>query len=1019
MTRDDRRELPRIPELDRDYEFVRELGRGGTAVVYLARDRELGRDVAVKLIRPSHLRDEDAVARLVREARTVGRLQHPNIVMLLGTRRLGDSGLALILQFVPGRTLKRRIREDGPLPFDDAERILRDLGRALAYAHRRRIVHRDIKPENVYLDDDAGIARLADFGIARAWDSDSGLTLPGTAIGTPTYMSPEQVDGGDLDGRSDLYALGLLGWEMLSGRQPWAGESLYSVIYKQKHEDLPDLASLRPDTPQNLRRAIAGALPKDRDERWATADDFLQALARGSRLPPEAPTIGGIPAVPDREWEADATPDARTIRFRRPGETLPNAPPTPPPGEPHPPGPASPEEWEPYPEEEWTPVPVPGRTERRAERLRKRKRLARAATLLVLVLLVGGGGAAVAYTSPDGQMRSLLGQILPLNGDDGLIDDEPYGTWRPPDGEVEGTEDGGILPNAGDPGGEEEGDRPPLPSATRLGVVAGGGQEAPAGRPLPGPVVVRVEGGDGEPLAGVPVLLSVVGGGGSVSPSRAVTGADGTVSAAWTLGAPEVAQALAVALEEDRDAITIVEARSVPRVPAALRVESSGLEAEAGQRLPEPIAVRALDGDGSGIPGVPVRFEVLRGGGQVAPGSVQTDGDGMARAEWILGEEQGVQQVSAVVEGEEEVAATLSAEATPPRLPGRSQVVAGGTHSCLLEGGALACWGDNTRGQLGAGEGARRAAPGPGVPGGPFTRVSTGLAHGCALDAVGRAYCWGANESGQLGDGSTTPRSSPVPVTGAPLFVEIEAGMSHTCARSAEGRVYCWGANGDGQLGNGTTTSRANPTPIDSQLAFRGLAVGWRHTCALDTQGTVHCWGTNTAGELGRSTLDRFPSPARVAGGHTFVQLSAGNAHTCGLTSDGRVACWGANDHGQIGDGSTEARRVPATVRSDQPFTAVSAGAVHTCAISSSGAAFCWGRNIYGQVGDGSTSDRNAPVEVSGAHRFDRLHAFGSHTCGRTPAGDALCWGYNAEGQLGDGTLQNRSEPVRVGAGGG
>ena len=272
--------LPNIPELDKDYQIIRELGRGGTAVVYLARDRELGRDVAIKLIRPAYVRDEDAIARLLREARTIGKLQHPSIVMLLGTRCLGENGLALILQYMPGQTLKDHIQAKGPLAHEDVDRILRDLGNALQYAHAQRIVHRDIKPENIYLDDALSLARLADFGIARAWDSDSGLTLPGTAIGTPAYMSPEQVDGKELDGRSDLYSLGLVGYEMLTGRQPWAGEGLYNVIYKQRHEELRSITGLRPDAPENLLRAIEKAIRKAPDDRWKHAGEFLEALFR-------------------------------------------------------------------------------------------------------------------------------------------------------------------------------------------------------------------------------------------------------------------------------------------------------------------------------------------------------------------------------------------------------------------------------------------------------------------------------------------------------------------------------------------------------------------------------------------------------------------------------------------------------------------------------------------------------------------------------------------------------------------
>ncbi len=286
-------DLPRIPELAAEYEFVQELGRGGTGVVYLARDRELGREVAIKLLRPSAFRDEDAMARLIREARTAARLQHPNIVMLLGARRLSRGELALLLQYVPGVTLKERIRSGGPLPVGEAQAVLMEMAAALGFAHRLRIVHRDVKPDNIYLDRAVGISRLADFGIARVWDASSDLTLPGMAIGTPTYMSPEQVEGAALDGRSDLYSLGLVGWEMLTGRPPWDGEGMYSVIYKQKTEQLPSIREFRSDVPGYLRLGIERLLAKDPIDRWATAEAFSAAL-RGGATPPSR-TVHPVP----------------------------------------------------------------------------------------------------------------------------------------------------------------------------------------------------------------------------------------------------------------------------------------------------------------------------------------------------------------------------------------------------------------------------------------------------------------------------------------------------------------------------------------------------------------------------------------------------------------------------------------------------------------------------------------------------------------------------------------------------
>jgi serine/threonine protein kinase/uncharacterized protein YecT (DUF1311 family) len=264
--------------LEREYELIRELGQGGMAAVYLARNRRTGRLVAIKAIRSRYLDDADAVQRFAREARTVAGLDHPNIIRTEAIEQIDDRAVAIIMEHVPGGTVRDRLREHGSLGAEQAESILRDVANALGYAHRRGIVHRDVKPENVFLDERRGRALLSDFGIARQIDSDMGITLLGAALGTPQYMSPEQIDGQVVDGRSDIYSLGVLGWEVLTGRRPWAGESLYGIIYKQKHENLPRITSLRPRVPANLLFAIERALVKDRKLRWQTADEFLEQL---------------------------------------------------------------------------------------------------------------------------------------------------------------------------------------------------------------------------------------------------------------------------------------------------------------------------------------------------------------------------------------------------------------------------------------------------------------------------------------------------------------------------------------------------------------------------------------------------------------------------------------------------------------------------------------------------------------------------------------------------------------------
>src|SRR4029450_12435687 len=271
-------------DLETEYEILGELGRGATAVVYRARDRELGREVAIKVIRPKYADDDETVARLAREARTVAQLQHPNIVTLYAVRRVRDGSLALVMQLVPGRTLREVLNSPGACTFERAARALRDVPPALAHAHQRGFVHRDVKPENIFIDETTGQALLSDFGVARSLEPDSQLTATGTAIGTPSYMSPEQIDGGELDGRSDLYSLGLVGWEMLTGHRPWEGEGLYTVIYKQKHEELPAIDELRRDTPDRLIYLVEGATRKDPAERWATAGEMV---GQASTIVPE------------------------------------------------------------------------------------------------------------------------------------------------------------------------------------------------------------------------------------------------------------------------------------------------------------------------------------------------------------------------------------------------------------------------------------------------------------------------------------------------------------------------------------------------------------------------------------------------------------------------------------------------------------------------------------------------------------------------------------------------------------
>ena len=294
-----------LTALEPEYWILGEIGRGGTAIVYLARDRATGDEVAIKLIRPKYVEDEEAIARFAREARFVTQLNHPNVVGVHRVLDLGAAGIALVMAHIDGRTLKQVIQQDSPLSPDFVVNVLRQVAAALAAAHRMGIVHRDVKPENVFIDSD-GKALLADFGVARSMSGDTQLTMHGVAIGTPSYMAPEQIDGDNLDGRADVYSLGLVAWEMFTGNRPWEGESLYAVLYHQKHHELPDVRVMRPDLSDQIAHAIAGAIEKDVSARWQSMDELIDALDG---------------AAPQRRAQTHAPVTTETIRFERPPST--------------------------------------------------------------------------------------------------------------------------------------------------------------------------------------------------------------------------------------------------------------------------------------------------------------------------------------------------------------------------------------------------------------------------------------------------------------------------------------------------------------------------------------------------------------------------------------------------------------------------------------------------------------------------------------------------------------------------
>ncbi|HEV7365538.1 MAG TPA: protein kinase [Gemmatimonadales bacterium] len=287
------------------YQIIKLLGRGGMAVVFLAQDLTLERQVAIKVLPPDMSHDAKLIPRFQQEAKTAAKLDHPNIIPIY--RVESEGGLDyFVMKYVTGHSLDQLL-EQGPLPVDQARRVLKEAALALGHAHKRGIVHRDVKPANIMLEADGRVV-LTDFGISKALEGASALTGTGTIIGTPHYMAPEQAKGHEVDGRADQYALAIVGHQILTGKQPFDGSS-HSILYKHVFEPPPRIFDTRPDAPADLCAALDRAMNKEPEKRFANMEEFAAAVGgdrTGPRTLVSAPikplTKGAAPSAAKPAW---------------------------------------------------------------------------------------------------------------------------------------------------------------------------------------------------------------------------------------------------------------------------------------------------------------------------------------------------------------------------------------------------------------------------------------------------------------------------------------------------------------------------------------------------------------------------------------------------------------------------------------------------------------------------------------------------------------------------------------------
>jgi len=1017
-----------------EYDIAGELGRGGMATVFLAHDIALARKVAIKVMTPSLVTGQGMVERFKREARTAASLSHPHIIPIYAVRETGQL-LFFVMKYVEGRSLDTVIREQGPLPIPLVQAIMAQVGGALGYAHRRGIVHRDMKPANIMLDDE-GWAVVTDFGIAKVADA-RGLTMTGVTIGTPSYMSPEQCASKEITGATDQYSLGIVAFELLTGKVPFDADSLMGIMWKHFNEPPPPVRDLRPDCPPHVADAITRMLAKDPAARWPTMEDAIGAIGQ----PPMAPgdpirkqmralAKGGLGAELQDHVHTPASPipssDMPTMRSSQ-APAAPTPPPTPPP----------------------TPAPTGGTTGRPPS-------VADVPTVLT-------GDAPT----------QLTGDRPSMDADDGatVVTPQPTGP-RPaptPPPVAAATPPAPAVPAAPVRVSAEGTPAPrrrnlllaiglPAVAIASAGVVwlalslrtpgvpepeplatspdTAGAPPAPPPAPVAGveltPDGISItEGESGELKAFLFDSTNVPLGDRHItwrSSNEAVATVQAGLGVAGIIRAIRAGTARIIATSEgkaDTATITVTAGRATV-AKVVVQVQADTLAP--GERV--PIVAQPQDAAGATLGGRSTEWQVSPAGVvRVAGGQLVAEKDGTAQ---VIAVSEGVRSDPRRIVVSTPAIVSVKILEAPETLPQNQTAVLGvevrdARGRVVTDPSITWTSSDAARAVVSRAGIVSARSEGPvtitarvgGVPGSAQIRVlPPPRATVARLDVTRRTSTLEVGNTFQVS-------ASPLDAGGRPLLDRAvqwrssdervaSVGPDGTIAAKAPGRVTIT-ATVEGVEQSFPLEITAPPappvgveqgkplppTPAEPAITVSSIGLGAEISCATWADGSASCWGTGAPARANVTNLQR---------------IVTGAAHACGLAGDGTVFCWGNNRYGQLGTGqaANETLTTPQRVATDVKFRRIVAGGAHTCGIATDGKAYCWGLNGNGQLGNRSSRNQAAPVPVATNATFTALTAGDKHTCGVDPDGAAYCWGDGFSYQLGLGAQVGRDVPDRV-----